>query len=91
MAKLVPVVCDGNYFPSVAALCAFYGVERFKAHSRIHRGWTPEEAVGLVARTTPGNGVKPVELDGMHYESITVAAKTLGIKPATVAARIAKG
>ena len=50
MSKLVSVVCEGKHFESVAAMCVHYGVERFKTHSRIQRGWTPEQAIGLAPR-----------------------------------------
>ena len=91
MNKLVPVVCEGKYFESVAAMCAHYGVERFKTYSRIQRGWTPEQAVGLAAREESPFRPKPVEIKGKKYENLTLAAEALGVKLATVKARIEHG
>lgn len=89
MSKLV--FCDGKHFESVAALCAHYGVERFKTHSRIQRGWTPEQAIGLAPHEESLFRPKPVEIKGTRYENLTLAAAAFGVKLATVKARIAHG
>jgi hypothetical protein len=91
MGKLVQIVCEGKQFESVAAMCAHYGVERVKTHSRIQRGWTPEQAVGLAAREESPFRPKPVEIKGKKYENLTLAAEAIGVKLATVKARIEHG
>lgn len=91
MSKFVSIVCEGETFESVAAMCAHYGVERFKTHSRIKRGWTPEQAVGLAPHNESMFRPKPVEINGVTYPNLTVAAAALGVKLATVKARIEDG
>ncbi len=91
MGKLVPIVCEGKRFESVAAMCVYYGVERFKTHSRIQRGWTPEQAIGLAPREESLYRPKAVEIDGQQYENLKLAASALGVKLATVKARIESG
>lgn len=91
MSKRVSVVCEGKCFESVAAMCLHYGVERFKTHSRIQRGWTPEQAVGLVQREESLYRPKPVEINGKQYENLTLAAAAIGVNLATVKARIENG
>ncbi|TAH11746.1 MAG: GIY-YIG nuclease family protein [Curvibacter sp.] len=91
MSKRVSIVCEGNRFESVAAMCLHYGVERFKTHSRIQRGWTPEQAVGLVPHEESHYRPKAVEINGQKYENLTLAASALGVKLTTVKARIENG
>ncbi len=91
MSKLVPIVCEGKRFESVAAMCNHYGVERFKTHSRIQRGWTPEQAVGLVPHEESIFRPKPVELNGQRFENLTAAAAAIGVELATVKKRISSG
>ena len=91
MSKLVPIKCNGLEFPSVAAMCTHFGVERFKTHSRIQRGWTPEEAVGLVPKEGSKFRPKEVTIHGVEYPNMTIAAASLGVKLATVKARIEDG
>ena len=91
MSKLVSIVCEGKHFESVAAMCVHYGVERFKTHSRIQRGWTPEQAIGLAPREESLYRPKAVEINGRRYENLTLAAATFGVKLATVKARIEGG
>jgi hypothetical protein len=68
-----------------------YGVDRIKTHSRIQRGWTPEQAVGLAAREKSPYRPKPVEINGKSFDNLTLAAEALGVKLATVKARIEHG
>ena len=91
MSKLVQIVCEGKHFESVAAMCAHYGVERTKTHSRIQRGWTPEQAVGLAPREESLYRPKPVVINGKRYENLTLAAEAIGAKLTTVKARIEAG
>ena len=91
MGKLVPIVCEGKRFESVAAMCVYYGVERFKTHSRIQRGWTPEQAIGLAPREESLYRPKAIEINGQRYENLTLAAAAFGVKLATVKRRIALG
>lgn len=91
MSKNVPIICRGIQFPSVAAMCVHFGVERFKTHSRIQRGWTPEEAAGLVERVESIYRPKPVSFDGVDFPNLKAAAAALGWKDGTVQARIARG
>jgi len=72
-------------------MCAHYGVERFKTHSRIRRGWTPEQAVGLVEREESLYRPKTVCINGIDYPTMTDAALALGVKLTTVKARIEDG
>ena len=91
MSKTVPIICRGIQFPSVAAMCVYFGVERYKTHSRIQRGWTPEEAAGLVERVESIYRPKPVSFDGVDFPNLKAAAAALGWKDGTVQARIARG
>ena len=91
MSKLVSIVCEGTHFESVAAMCVHYGVERFKTHSRIQRGWTPEQAIGLAPREESLYRPKSVEINGKRYENLTLAAAAFEVKLATVKARIKYG
>jgi len=88
MVKKLPIICEGVEFPSVTAMCAHYGVERYKTHSRILRGWTPEQAIGLVEKEQSLYRPKSVCVDGIEYPTMTEAALALGVKLATVKARI---
>lgn len=91
MSKRISIFCEGKCFESVAAMCLHYGVERFKTHSRIQRGWTPEQAIGLAPREESLYRPKAVEINGRKYENLTLAASALGVKLATVKARIEDG
>ena len=86
------VTCDGKTFASVSELCAHYGKSPQVVTQRLRTlGWTPEQAVELIPRKRRGTTGKPVEVDGVRYESIVDACAAHGLKAATVTARLARG
>lgn len=86
-----PVTCNGQQFCSIKALCDHYGLDRGKVTRRLGQGWTPEQAVGICERRKKGSTGKPIEINGVRYDSLVDASKALGLKPTTIAGRVAMG
>ncbi len=86
-----PITVDGNVFPSFAQAAQHYGVDTSVFSLRITRlKWSPEEAVGLIARNWSGKS-KVIEIDGVNFSSIRQAALQFHIKPELAYGRIEMG
>lgn len=78
---------------SVSEWCRETGVNRMVAYSRIRKGWEPEQAVTV---TDPNVGkmrnasskFKPVNVDGVRYESVKSAANHIGVNPSALSAAL---
>ena len=61
-------------FDCLADACRHYDVKYVVASKRIERGWTVEEALNLVNRTTYAKN-KPITVEGEMFPSITSACR----------------
>lgn len=86
-----PVTCNGVKYPSLASLAANFSLRVARLASRLTLGWTPEQAVGLEPRKRPLNKRHQVLHMGVAYDSLVAASLDLGLKPATVSARVRNG
>lgn len=86
------ILCNGKSFDSITTLSEHFAISKQKVTKRLSSGWTPEQAVGLVApKKILGSASKPLDFDGVRYSSLVEASKALGLVPATIAARVLKG
>lgn len=91
MGKPVSVICNGQLFDSIKALCERFGADRGKVTRRLNQGWTPEQALDLENRKRKGSTGKPLVYNGNQYSSLVEASQALGLSPATIAARVWRG
>ena len=84
---------DGKTFKSQAAACRHYGIEVKLYRTRLHKGWSPEEAVGLHERLPVFNdpNARQVEVGGETFRSIKQAAEHHGLRYGAVYQRISHG
>ena len=68
----------------------YFKVSYKKFISRIHSGWSPEQAVGLQKPNIPKNNMQ-LTINGKKFDSIRDAAKFYGVKDSTVRNRILNG
>lgn len=83
---------EGGEWPSVAEAARKHGLSTGKVHSRLHRGWTVNQALGVEPppnRTTRGREVK-IKVNGQElvFDSISAAATHFGLKPQLVLQRV---
>lgn len=82
---------------TVTEWCRETGVSRTAAYSRIRSGWNPADAVTVTdpnvgKRRASAAKFKPVVVDGKHrFESITAAARHLGVSPHLVSHAVRNG
>ncbi len=77
-------------YPSKSALAVAYGISPRLLDSRLRKGWSLEEALGVVERQSPTHQGSPVTYRGTRYPSIVAFALAFGQSPGTVFARLYK-
>jgi hypothetical protein len=86
------ITIDGTVYRTVTDAARKYGIEEKNFAARIRRGWTPEQAAGILPppRIDRNNGSKTT-VNGVTYPSQTKAAIANGLNPIVVKSRIAYG
>ena len=84
-------VVDGRTFGSRAAAAKHYGVTTQKICSRMVRGWTFRQALGVDKRKPCKSAPKTIRINGHVFPSFVEAAKHFGLDPETTRARVNKG
>lgn len=82
-------VVNGITYKSQAHACKELGVTQSAVMARLKRGWSIEEAFGIVDRPWAQN--RRVSINGESFESIRSASEGYGIDPETALARLARG
>ena len=82
---------EGQTFKSRTEAAKHYGLEPKLVNERVTKfGWTLAQAVGAESRPTKAHS-KPVEINGVKYNSVSEAAKALGMAKTTLARKIKSG
>lgn len=81
---------DGQQIP-VSELARIYGVSHGKITSRIAKGWSAREAVGLDVHERATVSARPVVVEGVQYQSLGAAAEAYGVNPRIVGWRLQRG
>jgi hypothetical protein len=85
----VPITIGGIKFVSLAAACEKYGGDARLVAARIRKGWSPEQAFGLLPQPErPSANGEEIEVAGKVYPSRAMAAKALNLDPRIVHKRI---
>ena len=66
--------CEGRQFVSIASLAAEYGICGRQVYDRLRLGWSPEEAVGLIARPQAEKADIVIEAFGQTFPTIRALA-----------------
>jgi hypothetical protein len=67
-------------FSSIKAAAAEFGMNPGTVQARLAKGWTPDEAVGIVARSRSRRSTKPIVCAGEKYQSLAMLADAHDIK-----------
>ncbi len=81
----------GKTFISAQKAADHFGVNVVTLRSRLLRGWTPEEAVGVTAHERKKRAGQAVVVNDISYSSVTEAANAYGLAPRTVIGRLSAG
>ena len=85
------LIVDGVEFASRSAAARHYGIESKLVNERVTKfGWSLAQAVGAESRPSKAHS-KPVEINGVKYNSVSEAAKALGIAKTTLARKLKSG
>jgi len=76
-------------YPSQEEACRTFGVSSAMVISRIKRGWTIEEAYGVIKRLPKQN--RPITVDGLSFNSVKEAAQYFRVRSDATLARIKRG
>lgn len=94
----VPITVDGIKFKNQVSAANHFKVNHNTFHTRIKKGWTPEQAAGLVEPELPPYKhpvMKKFKVDGIEFDSESQAcdyiSEKTGLKKRTVKARITRG
>lgn len=85
-----PICVDGMEFKSRADAAEYFQIRPDIFVTRIHRGWTPEQAAELVPYEAKKQGT-PIEIENKLFESYEAAANYYGVKYRTFSNRLNKG
>ncbi len=66
-----PQVFEGKQYPSIVALCEAHGVSYVTYWSRIDKGYTQREALGIDKKEIINGNAKSYVVNGKHYSSQT--------------------
>jgi len=84
-------IVDGVEFASRSAAARHYGLESKLVNERVTKfGWSLAQAVGAVSRPSKAHS-KPVEINDVKYNSVSEAAKALGMAKTTLARKLKSG
>jgi hypothetical protein len=85
----------GVTYPSVAAAARAHGKHGGNVHSRLQRGWSLEEALGVTQRATPWNAPRrcKVRVNGkvISFPTHAAAARAFGVCPSVLSVRLKAG
>ena len=82
------LIVDGVEFDSRSAAAHHYGIEPKLVNERMTKfGWSLAQAVGAESRPSKAHS-KPVEINGVKYNSVSEAAKALGMAKTTLARKL---
>lgn len=85
------LIVDGVEFASRSAAARHYGIDPKLVNERVTKfGWSLAQAVGAESRPSKAHS-KPVEINGVSYNSVSEAAKALGMAKTTLARRLKSG
>ncbi len=87
--RSVPIRYGGKEYSSKSELARAYGTNIKTFSYRLKKGWTIDEALGVVKRQH-GNG-KLIRYDGKEYLSKSELARVYGINITTFSSRLKKG
>ena len=80
---------DGAEYNSISEMCRHYNVRYNVYNSRISRGYTQAQALGIEKDFTIAHPVTGP--DGVAYKSVSEAARAFGKSPALIYERLARG
>ena len=80
----------GKTFKSISHAAIHYGFKPERIMERIRRGWTIDEAFGLVERSRPTNNRYSLTVGGKVYENQNALASAFNLSPNTLRARVSK-
>ena len=83
------VLLNSKTYPSLSAAARAYGISADCIASRLHIGWSIEEAFGVTKRVR-STGTK-VTVAGRIFQSISAAARSCGLSANTVRVRLRQG
>jgi len=84
-------IVAGIPYSTIKEAAEAYDVSESVVGQRLSKGWTPEEAIGLVDRPRASKSTKPVEVGGVYYPSQSAACKALKMSESAVIARLKRG
>ncbi|MGK0270971.1 MAG: hypothetical protein ACI88H_001623 [Cocleimonas sp.] len=85
------LIVDGVEFASRSEASRHYGLDPKLVNERVTKfGWSLVQAVGAESRPSKAHS-KPVEINGVKYNSVSEAAKTLGMAKTTLARKLKAG
>ena len=87
--KAKEITVEGKTFDSIAEAAKYYNLAPGTVNTRLNKGWSIEEAFGLVERKN--ESFKPITVNGRTFESIAEACRYYNLKDNTVCARLKKG
>jgi len=90
----IPVEVDGVVFNSVKDAAEHYGINKTTVARRLREGWPPDEAFEITLHKRPAwSEDRSYNLVTLHgtFRTIGLAASHFGLKPATLAKRLADG
>lgn len=94
----IPITVDGVEFKNRVSAADYFGVKPVTFHQRLRKGWTPEQAAGLVEpESMPYKHpvMKKFEVDGIEFDSESQAcdymSEKTGLKKRTIKGRLTRG
>jgi len=90
MSKLRPITCSQGEFDSIKSASKHFGVATSTIQGRLSKGWSMDEALGIVERAKRTTGKKLVSSAGT-FSSLRDAASKLGIKAENISNRLSLG
>lgn len=86
------ITIGGVQYNSIVVAANAHGVPRALLSDRLQKGWTPEEAVGLVPRRErSAPNARRITIDGVQYKSVRAACDARGFNYGKVHSRIKLG
>ena len=90
MSKLRPITCSQGEFDSIKSAAKHFGVATSTIQGRLSKGWSMDDALGIVERQKRTTGKKLVSSVGT-FSSLRDAASKLGIKAENISNRLSLG
>lgn len=81
MVGAIKKIFNGKSYNSFTELCSDHNLRDGCVRARLKRGWSLEEALGIIYRKNNSGGTnKEIEVNGIKYKSIKIACKNFKIK-----------